>query len=65
MARASAIGSKVGLCGGRAQFYAGEWQLLRGDRAAAAAALKMAVETCPKSFIEFKGAKAELTRIGP
>jgi hypothetical protein len=48
-----------------AQFYAGEWQLLRGERAGAVAALKAAAETCPKSFIESKGARAELERIGP
>jgi lipoprotein NlpI len=47
-----------------AQFYGGEWTLLSGDRAAAATALKAAVETCPKSFIEYKGAQAELKRLG-
>jgi lipoprotein NlpI len=46
-----------------AQFYGGEWKLLQGDRAAAAAALTAAVDTCPKSFIEHKGAQAELKRL--
>jgi hypothetical protein len=40
-----------------AQFYVGEWQLLQGDRAV--------VGTCPKSFIEYTGAQAELRRLGP
>jgi len=47
-----------------AQFYGGEWKLLQGDRAGAAAALKAAVDGCPKSFIEYKGARAELKRLG-
>jgi len=46
-----------------AQFYGGEWKLLQGDRPGATAALKAAVETCPKSFIEYKGAQAELKRL--
>ena len=48
-----------------AQFYVGEWHLLRGDRAAAQAALRQAADTCPSTFIEALGAKAELRRIGP
>jgi lipoprotein NlpI len=47
-----------------AQFYGGEWKLLQGDRGSATAALKAAMETCPKSFIEYKGAQAELKRLG-
>jgi lipoprotein NlpI len=47
-----------------AQFYGGEWRLLQGDRAAAATALAAAADTCPKSFIEHKGALAELKRLG-
>ncbi|HUI97687.1 MAG TPA: tetratricopeptide repeat protein, partial [Xanthobacteraceae bacterium] len=43
-----------------AEFYVGEWQLLRGDRTAAADALRAAVDACPKSFVESKGAQAEL-----
>jgi len=46
-----------------AQFYGGEWKLLQGDRAAAATALTAAADTCPKSFIEHKGAEAELQRL--
>jgi hypothetical protein len=37
---------------------------MQGDRAGAAAALKEAVDGCPKSFIEYKGARAELKRLG-
>ena len=48
-----------------AQFYGGEWKLLQGDRIGAASALKGAVDTCPKTFIEYKGARAELERLGP
>jgi lipoprotein NlpI len=47
-----------------AQFYIGEWHLLRGNRPAAMVALKAAVETCPKAFIEYKFAQAELQRLG-
>lgn len=48
-----------------AQFYIGEWQLLRRDRAAARRAWETAVDTCPKSLAEFAGAVAELKRLGP
>jgi tetratricopeptide (TPR) repeat protein len=53
--------------GGRceAQFYVGEWHLLRGEMSAARAALRAAADTCPGTFIEALGAKAELRRIGP
>jgi lipoprotein NlpI len=46
-----------------AQFYNGEWHLLRGNRAAAATALKAAADICPKSFFEYEGALAELKRL--
>jgi len=46
-----------------AQFYNGEWQLLRGNRAAAATALQAAAaDICPKNLSEYKGALAELKR---
>ena len=44
------------------QFYNGEWQLLRGNRAAAATALQAAADICPKNFFEYTGALAELKR---
>ena len=43
-----------------AQFYAGEWYLMRGDRAAATERLKTAAETCPKTYSEYGAALAEL-----
>jgi len=47
------------------QFYVGEWKFLRKDSAGAAAAWQAAVGRCPKSFIEYKGARAELQRLNP
>jgi lipoprotein NlpI len=47
-----------------AQFYAGHWHLLQGDRAPAIAALKIAFDTCPKDFAEYVGAQVELKRLG-
>jgi hypothetical protein len=47
-----------------AQYYLGEWHLLRDERAASIEALRKSVETCPKQFIEFAGAVAELKRLG-
>jgi lipoprotein NlpI len=46
-----------------AQFFVGEWHLLRGDRPMALAALKAAVGTCPKANIEYDFARAELKRL--
>ena len=46
-----------------AQFYSGEWHLLRGNRAAAATALQGAADTCSKEFDEYAGALAELKRL--
>jgi tetratricopeptide (TPR) repeat protein len=48
-----------------AQFYVGEWKLLRKDKVGAAAAWHAAVDRCPRSFIEYKGARAELQRLNP
>ena len=47
-----------------AQFYKGVWHILRGDRAAAIEPLRAASSTCPKTFIEYAGAQAELKRLG-
>jgi tetratricopeptide (TPR) repeat protein len=47
-----------------AQFYVGEWQLVQGDRITARQRFEEAVGICPKSFIEYTGAQAELKRIG-
>jgi lipoprotein NlpI len=58
----SAAGTPPQRC--EAQFYAGEWKLLHGDKAGAVTTLEAAATTCPKTFIEYKGAKAELKRLG-
>ena len=47
-----------------AQFYVGESRLMRGERAGAVELLKAAVESCPKDYIEYRGAVAELKRLG-
>jgi tetratricopeptide (TPR) repeat protein len=46
-----------------AEFYLGEWRLVRGDRTKAKEALEAAKATCPASFYEHDGAVAELGRI--
>jgi hypothetical protein len=46
-----------------ADFYAGEWHLLRGNRTDATTGLQAAADTCPKSFFEYFGAVAELRRV--
>jgi lipoprotein NlpI len=48
-----------------AQFYIGEWHLLRGNNAAALAALQTATAACSKDFDEYTGARAELQRLKP
>ena len=48
-----------------AQFYIGEWHLLRDETTEAATALRVAAETCPKTFVEHDGAIAELKRLNP
>jgi lipoprotein NlpI len=48
-----------------AQYYVGEWHLLRGDQPKAIAALKAAVGTCPKANVEYDFARAELKRLRP
>ena len=46
-----------------AQFYLGQWHLLRDDRANSIKALRNAVKSCPKNFVEYTGALAELKRL--
>jgi lipoprotein NlpI len=46
-----------------AEFYVGQWHILKGDAAAAAAAHKIAADTCPKDFHEYLAAVAELKRL--
>jgi tetratricopeptide (TPR) repeat protein len=59
----AAAGTPTQQC--EAQFYIGEWEILRGNTSGAAAAWRTAVDRCPRSFIEYKGAQAELTRFTP
>jgi lipoprotein NlpI len=48
-----------------AQFYAGEWYLLKGNRTEAVPLLRQAEASCPKGFVEYTGAVAELRRLNP
>ena len=45
-------------------FYAGEWELLRGNKAEAKTSLQAAADTCPKTFVEYDGAISELKQLG-
>jgi tetratricopeptide (TPR) repeat protein len=46
-----------------AQYYLGEWHLLRGTRANSIEALQNAIKICQPNFIEYTGAQAELNRL--
>jgi lipoprotein NlpI len=46
-----------------AQYYAGQYVLLRGNKSEARKLFSTAVETCPAGFVEYFGAKAELKRL--
>jgi tetratricopeptide (TPR) repeat protein len=46
-----------------AQYYLGQWDLLRDKRANSVEALQNAVKSCPRDFIEYAGALAELKRL--
>lgn len=48
-----------------AQFYVGAWRQLQGDKSGARAGYEIARNTCPKTFMEFRGAEAELKRPDP
>jgi uncharacterized caspase-like protein len=48
-----------------AQFFSGEWYVLQNKPAEAGAALRKAVETCPKAWVEYAAAQAELKRLKP
>jgi lipoprotein NlpI len=47
------------------EFYTGQLHLLRGTRTEAATTLRAAADICPKDFIEYEGAMAELKRLNP
>jgi lipoprotein NlpI len=45
-------------------FYSGELALLGGSKEDAARLFQLATVDCPKSFVEFTAANAELKRLG-
>ncbi|WP_299623492.1 tetratricopeptide repeat protein, partial [Pelagibius sp.] len=47
-----------------AQFYIGQLRLVEGRGDEAALLFRNASDTCPKSFVEYAGSKAELRRMG-
>jgi tetratricopeptide (TPR) repeat protein len=47
-----------------AEFFIGEWELLKAERSAAIESLKAAASTCPRFYAEYRGALAELKRLG-
>ncbi len=48
-----------------AHFYAGQWHLLRDDKAAARTMLSVSSKTCQKSYFEYLASLADLKRLGP
>ena len=48
-----------------ASFYIGEWHILQSRPADAEPLLRKAAETCPKTFLEYSAAQAELKRLKP
>jgi lipoprotein NlpI len=48
-----------------AQFYVGEWLLLKGNRTEAVAQFREAEASCKKGFYEYAGTVAELKRLAP
>jgi tetratricopeptide (TPR) repeat protein len=46
-----------------AHFYVAQWYLLRNDRGRALPLLQAAASGCPKNFVEYAGAVAELRRL--
>jgi lipoprotein NlpI len=46
-----------------AEFYIGEWHLIRGEREQARPRLQKAIDSCPKGFVEYIAGVAELKRL--
>ena len=59
----AAVSNPIEYC--QAQFYIGQWHIVKGNAGLAAAPLQAAIATCPKDFIEFTSAVAELKRMQP
>ena len=53
---------KVQIC--QADFYIGQWQLLKDERANAVASLRNARDLCPKTVFEYTATVHELRRLG-
>lgn len=47
-----------------ANFYVAEWQIVRGNPEIAKPGIEAAIKSCPKTFIEYSGAKVEAARLG-
>ncbi len=47
-----------------AEFYAGQWELIQARANEARNRLQRATQGCPKNFLEYEGAVAELRRLG-
>jgi lipoprotein NlpI len=47
-----------------AEFFAGQWELIQGRANEARNRLQRAAQSCPKDFLEYEGAAAELRRLG-
>jgi len=45
------------------QYYVGEWHLLHGEKDPARQAFQKAVNSCPKDYVEYRGAVADLKRM--
>lgn len=60
--RASTGQAKHALC--EAHFYVGEWYLGRQEIALAKKHLLIAAKSCPRTYTEYAGARAELLRLG-
>ena len=48
-----------------AAFFLGQWHLLQGHRSEAHSSLKRAERDCPKNFLEYFSASAELKKLSP
>ncbi len=48
-----------------ANFYTGEWYILQDRKSEAESLLSTATATCPKDYLEYMAAQAELKRLNP
>jgi len=45
------------------EFFLGEWQLGHGEKQAAIGNLRKAESTCPRTYLQYRGAVEELNRL--